>query len=98
MNAVEFLSIINNEVNNRFELKLEKDDFAFIDYRLRDNVLYFLHTEVPDAYSGRGIAGRMAKFALEYAKNKGWKIKPWCPYIASYLKRHPEYQSLVLES
>jgi len=37
----------------------------------------------------------MAKAALEYAKAEGLRVRPMCPYIAAYIQRHPEYQSIT---
>ncbi|MCA9910763.1 MAG: N-acetyltransferase, partial [Gammaproteobacteria bacterium] len=51
--------------------------------------------EVPPAYEGQGIAARLAHAALEYAKEQGLKVNPVCPYVKAYLRKHPEYQSIV---
>ena len=71
------------------------DEYAFIEYRWYKGDLALMHTFVRPEFEGKGIASALAKFALEYAKEKGLKIVVYCPFIASYLKRHPEYQSLV---
>ncbi|MBL0359139.1 MAG: N-acetyltransferase [Chitinophagaceae bacterium] len=57
-----------------------------------------MHTYVPETHEGKGIAGSMAKFVLEYAKNSNLKLIVYCPYVAAYLKRHPEYNELVDEN
>ncbi|WP_207433819.1 GNAT family N-acetyltransferase [Sabulibacter ruber] len=88
------LTIINNEAAHRFETTVEGIT-AFIDYKLRPGVMWVLHTEVPQALEGRGIAGAMSKHVLEYIIAQKLQIVPLCPYMAAYLKRHPEYQYLV---
>jgi predicted GNAT family acetyltransferase len=50
---------------------------------------------VPSELEGKGIASKMAKFALEQIKEEGLKLVPLCPFIASYLKRHTEYKDLL---
>lgn len=50
---------------------------------------------MPDALSGRGIAGQLAQAALTTARDQGLTVVPLCPYIAGYIKRHPEFVSLV---
>jgi len=37
------------------------------------------------------------KFALEAAREQGKQVVPLCPFVAAYIKRHPEYQPLVAE-
>ena len=53
------------------------------------------HTEVSPTLRGRGVADSLAKFALEYARANGLTVIPVCPFVISYLKRHPEYQTLL---
>ena len=54
-----------------------------------DRVVFF-HTEVDDAYSGRGLAQVLARFALDDTIEAGRTIVAVCPYIARFVKRHPE--------
>jgi predicted GNAT family acetyltransferase len=54
-----------------------------------------VHTEVPDALEGQGYGSALAKAVLTYAKDGGVKIIPSCPFMTEYLRRHPEYASLV---
>jgi predicted GNAT family acetyltransferase len=54
-----------------------------------------LHTEVPEALRGRGIAGELAKTGLEYARDNQLKVDVICPLVANYISKHPEFQPLV---
>ena len=67
----------------------------FLVYHARGTSLYLDHTEVPSALEGRGIGGQLAKAALEYARKNGMEVVPVCPFLLSYLRRHPEYRELV---
>jgi predicted GNAT family acetyltransferase len=86
--------VVNNKDRSRFEVLLD-GDYAFVDYRWRKGDMAIMHTEVPKAYEGKGIAAAMVKEVLEYAKKEGLKILVYCPYTAMYIKRHPEYNELV---
>jgi uncharacterized protein len=59
-------------------------------------VIEFIHTEVPGALSGRGVGTRLARHVLDAARAKGLKVIPTCPFIAAWMKRHPEYDDLRL--
>lgn len=54
-----------------------------------------MHTDVPAALGNRGIASTLAKFALDWAKEQNKKVMVYCPFVAAYLKRHPEYNLLI---
>jgi predicted GNAT family acetyltransferase len=54
-----------------------------------------LHTEVPEALRGRGIAGELAKTGLEYARDNQLKVDVVCPLVANYISKHPEFEPLV---
>lgn len=84
----------HNKAHHRYEIIID-DQRSMIQYQMRGDTIIFVHTEVPPALEGRGIAGRMARFALDDARTHGLKVVPRCPYIANYIKKHPEYQDLV---
>lgn len=90
-----FGAIKNNEASQRFEVLLDDGEYAFIDYRWYKKDLALMHTVVPEDKQNMGIASQLAKYALEYAKAKKLKIMVYCPYVAAYLKKHPEYNDLV---
>ncbi|WP_210462768.1 MULTISPECIES: GNAT family N-acetyltransferase [Rufibacter] len=86
--------IKNNTAKHQFETTIEGKT-ALVSYKLKDNVMTVLHTEVPEELEGRGIAAALSKQVLEYLKKENMELIPLCPYMAAYLKKHPEYQSLV---
>ncbi|HET7738425.1 MAG TPA: GNAT family N-acetyltransferase [Tepidiformaceae bacterium] len=86
--------ITNNIEDGRFETIVDGER-AELAYFRRADLVYFVHTEVPRAIEGRGIAAELAKHGLEWARAEGLAVVPRCPYVRSYLDRHPEYQDLV---
>jgi len=89
--------VVNNKERSRFEVALDSSTYAFVDYRWHKGNLAIMHTEVPPEYEGRGIAATMVKHVLDYARTEHLKIMVYCPYTAMYIKRHPEYNDLVLK-
>ncbi|MBS0213099.1 MAG: N-acetyltransferase [Proteobacteria bacterium] len=69
-----------------------------LDYHLETGVLAIVHTEVPAALQGRGIAGALVRHACEAARARGLRVNPRCDYAATWLRRHPEFADLVLAS
>jgi uncharacterized protein len=77
--------------------ELERDgEVAKLAYTLAGDVLALLETEVPESLRGSGIAGVLAKTALDYAREHHLKVDVICPFVAGYLETHPEYSDLVL--
>ena len=70
-------------------------ELAVLQYRFYKNDIALMHTEVPEKLSGKGLASALAKYALEWAKNNNKKVMVYCPFVASYLKKHPEYNFLI---
>ena len=56
-----------------------------------------VHTEVDPRFQGAGLATRLARFSLDDARKRHLAVLPFCPYILSWIKKHPEYTDLVPE-
>ena len=91
---LETLEVRHNPENKRFELHVGHH-VAFVEYLLAGNNIIYTHTEVPPELEGKGVGGKLAKYVLDYAVEKGYMIQPLCPFIASYVRRHAEYQPHV---
>jgi predicted GNAT family acetyltransferase len=89
------IEIEHNESAHRFDTRVN-GHLAFLQYRYSHNGdMVLVHTEVPGPLGGRGIGSKLARAALEYASSRELKVVPACPFISTYIKRHPEYESLV---
>jgi len=84
----------NNEQSQRFEIH-EGDELAYLEYRYYKNEVALMHTFVPPALEGKGIASALAHYALEWAKRHEKAVIVYCPFVAAYLKRHAEYNSII---
>ncbi len=91
----ENLKVTHDEANQQFEIALD-DKKALIQYKKQgDDTLNLFHTEVPKEFEGKGVGSRLVKQTLDQIKAEGKKIVPSCPFVAIYVKRHPEYQTMV---
>lgn len=79
----------------RFEVTVDGELAGFLDYRARKGLLALVHTEVDDRFEGRGLGGRLARFALDSAREQGLAVLPFCPFVSAWIKRHEEYSDLV---
>jgi uncharacterized protein len=79
----------------RFEVTVDDEPGGFLVYRAREGLLALIHTEVEDRFEGRGLGGRLARFALDQAREQGLAVLPFCPFVNDWMKRHREYVDLV---
>ncbi len=89
------LTITDAADAQRYEARLDGELAGIIDYVLKHGRIALVHTEVMSAYEGRGIAGHLARFALDDARRRDLRVIPVCPYVKAYLERHPEDRDLV---
>ena len=89
------LDITNNASRRRWEVTLDGRVVAFADYRDKPGRVIFTHTEVDPEHEGKGIASRLAKAALDDAVERDLRITLYCPFIRSYVDRHPEYEPSI---
>ncbi|MEO8485959.1 MAG: GNAT family N-acetyltransferase [Betaproteobacteria bacterium] len=88
------IAVVHNTDARRFEATID-GGLARCEYRRVGNVLQLHHTEVPVALEGRGIAGQLVHAALEHARKSGMRVAPYCSYVRSYMRRHPETLELL---
>lgn len=82
----------------RFEVHVN-GDAATLDYEhVDDKVLDLKKTEVPEELRGQGVGERLVKESLNWARDYHYHVKPSCPFVKSYIEKHPEYGDLVAES
>lgn len=81
--------VFNNEQQMRFEIH-EGDNVGYLEYRFYKKNIAFMHTVVPESMKNKGIASALAVFAFQHAKAIGKKVMVYCPFVSSYMKKHPE--------
>jgi hypothetical protein len=83
---------------SRYEITVDGKLAGFAVYRTRPDRIVIIHSEIDDAYQGRGLAGKLTRGALDDIRANGLLVTPQCPYTASYIRKHPEYLDLVDET
>jgi uncharacterized protein len=87
---------VRNVTSGRIEI--ERDGLVgFLEYSLDGNVLELIHTEVPPALRGMGLASALAEKALNWAREKNYRVDIICPFVRQYVSQHPEYSDLLLD-
>lgn len=66
-----------------------------LDYALSGGRMVIRHTGVPTAVGGRGIAARLVRAAMDWARAEGLRVVPQCSYAADFVARHRDYDDIV---
>ena len=84
----------HNAAENRFEALVD-GQLSVADYERQGSEIIFTHTFTPPALRGRGIAERLVRAALEYARTEKLRVVPACSYVAVFIERHAEFKPLL---
>jgi predicted GNAT family acetyltransferase len=87
------ITVVDNPDASRYDVFMDGKPAGFAAYRLRPGGIVLTHTEVDPAFEGHGIGGRLAAAVLTDARARGLAVTPRCPFMADYIRRHPEYRS-----
>lgn len=80
----------------RYEVHVDDQLAGFSVYKLGKGTIAFTHTEIDDAFAGRGLARRLVADELADARRRGLAVLPFCPYVRQVIARNPEkYLDLV---
>jgi predicted GNAT family acetyltransferase len=86
--------VTDNRSSRRFEAR-EGDQLAgFSEYTRTAEMIVFTHTEVEPGHEGRGVGSELARHGMDVARAENLKVMALCPFVAGWLRRHPEYADL----
>ena len=87
-------AITHDAEHSRFTADTQFGEAA-LEYMRDGERIIFTHTGVPPEAEGQGIGAALARAGLDYARDEGLVVRPMCPFVASYVERHSEYQGLL---
>lgn len=88
------IEVKDNENARQFEARID-GHLAKVEYMMGGDRIFLTHTEVPPALEGKGIASALVEKVLQIVDERKLKMVPLCPYVATYLRKHPEWKRLL---
>ena len=94
-------TVTDNPAEHRFEVRVDGRLAGFAEYRAKrhgdgPDLLVFTHTEIDEAFEGRGLGSALVRTALDTVRDRGLAVRPDCPFVRAYIARHPDaYLDLV---
>lgn len=81
---------------SRYEAVLDGETVGILQYqRLRDRI-ELIHTVTDPAHRGAGAASALVRTAFAEARRDGLAVDPICPFVESWVNRHPEEADIVI--
>lgn len=86
----------DNPNDLRYELLVDGEMAGELQYRRTRDAVVLVHTEISPALEGRGLGARLVAGVLDDIRVRGLRVTAICPFVRSYIRRHPEYGDLVV--
>ncbi|TWI04549.1 hypothetical protein IP90_00682 [Luteimonas cucumeris] len=88
-------TVVHDVAGHRFTTEVDGHEAELV-YVPEEGAIAIVHTGVPPQIGGRGIAADLVRAALDHARAQGLKVAPRCSYVAAYVKKHREYDDLLV--
>ena len=90
------IDVVDAPDHHRFEARADDGSLAGVAaYRIDGGQLVFTHTEVDDAYEGKGVGSQLVRNVLDQLRDRETSVRSECSFINSWVEKHPEYQTVV---
>jgi uncharacterized protein len=86
----------DNPAELRYELLVDDELVGEILYRTEPGIVVLVHTEIAPSAEGTGHGSHLVAGALDDLRSRGLRVVPLCPFVAAYIRHHPEYDDLVV--
>lgn len=89
--------VVDDADGDRYVIEVDGEVVGRAEYTDVDGVRVFTHTEIADGHAGEGLGGALVAGAIDDVAARGTSIVPLCPFVASWLERHPERGGVVAD-
>jgi uncharacterized protein len=79
----------------RYVLTVDGRRVGRLDYEVEGDMFVAKHVVVEPPYEGRGLGTALVRQVLDDVRKTGLALRPECPFVAYFLRKHPEYVDLL---
>ena len=87
--------VVDRPETDRYELLADGKAAGFVEYKLSPGEIMFIHTEIDEAYEGKGLGSVLVRHVLDDARERGLAVLPLCPFVREWITRNEDYLDLV---
>ena len=92
------ISVLKNKELNRFEIYSDGELAGFAEFKIKNQMISYTHTEIDTRFGGQGLGSQLIKEALDEALEQNLEVAPYCSFVSAYIKKSGEkYLRLVPE-
>ncbi len=89
----------NDEKRGSFEALMDGTHAGLMTYTWAGEDRFIIdHTEVEEAYNGKGVGKEMLYAAVDFARENGKHIIPLCPFAKANFQKHEELQDVLVNN
>lgn len=92
--AAVTLDVVDVPERSRYEVLRNGKVLGFSGYQRAEGLIVFTHSEVDPALEGQGIGAALVRGAWDDVRGQGLPVLPICPFVQSWMARHPDYADL----
>ena len=89
------LVVRDNPRELRYEALAEERMVGLIRYRREPGLVVLVHSEIDLDLEHTRVGSELVRGALADVRARGLRVVPHCPFVADYIRRHPEEADLV---
>lgn len=87
----------NDDKHGSFEAFIDGSRTGMMTYTWAGEERFIIdHTEVEEAYNGKGVGKEMLLAAVDFARKNGKKIIPLCPFAKASFQKSEELQDVLV--
>lgn len=87
----------NGEKHGNFEAFIDGRHAGLMTYTWAGEERFIIdHTEVEEAYNGKGVGKEMVLAAVDFARKEGKKIIALCPFAKATFQKNEELQDVLV--
>lgn len=90
----EILEIKHDKDNQQFTLDIN-GELAKVEYKLKDNKVYLVHSEVPYNLRGQGIGKILVEKTFEQLTKEGYEAVAVCSYVRAVASRSEKWKDII---
>ena len=87
--------VVDRPEAHRYELLAGGEVGGHMEYQLDPGTITLIHTEIDEAYEGKGLGSVAVRHVLDDARERGLAVLPVCPFVRGWISRHEDYLDLV---
>lgn len=91
----ESARVVRNDEKSRYEVWLGDSLAGFSAFTPDGDQVVFTHTEIDEAFAGKGLGKVLAAGALDDVVARGEVIVPVCPFIVAFVQKNEQYNDHV---